>query len=273
MKFQVIARDRNCLSICIYIPRLFFSWLFPEMIELNLDKAADLVLLRTRGKILERSLSEISACEIDRPQQLSELILWGVKDDGLYGKRFLGERIRIARGRERQLTALKECIETFWSDRAFKIIDDGCGTWIAYRTEDYLELHYETLRQPGFTDAVRTHYCEVAYSLNLNLKEFTVTMNTLNCEGSGKTSRIVNHSNVNIYPLDSIEGWYIERDDDGDERILLKLRERDPIAISRWMDYVPTSATQEKQYGGYGPAKFAINTLKDFCLQLKKSAS
>lgn len=259
MKFKMIDRDRDRMTVQIDIPGLFFTGLFSQTVTLSFDRKNDRFVLQRNDEKIERSLAEISACCIDTNPP--ELVLWRAIDDAPYGRRFLGERIAIASGREGQLQSLQECIETFLGDRHFEIIYDGSyGTWIATRNQNYLELHYETLMRPVFF-ASTTYYCEFAYLVDLNLGELKVVRNTLNLN---ENSQIFNDSETCTYPIDAIEGWSIESDGDSGERIILQLGDRSSIPISRYMEYFPTAATRDKQYGGYGPAKFAINTLKAF---------
>lgn len=265
MRYQVLEQNRFSLTLRIYSARLFSSWIFPEVITLSFNRATHLVTLKTGRKVIERPFSQTVACEIERNQQVWELVLWQQKTDDMYGARFLGERLRIARGGERGLNKLKACIERFWGEHPFAIIHSGnYGTWIAYHTDDVLEIHHESNRQPLFGPS--THFCDTAYVISRKRGELKVIRNESFFEetSSGVRAKLKTKSESYTYRLQDIESWMIERDDEGDECIVLKLYNQPPIEISPYLDYFPSSDTKEAQYGGYGPNKFVINKIKAF---------
>jgi hypothetical protein len=258
MYFKVTESSLNRLAIQISTPRLFF--LFPQITELSLNKVNHLASLKTSEQQTEIPLLQLALCDIVYTQNTQKLWLWQVQDCGLYGRRFLGKPIYITHGRECQLQALKKYIDDFLQDHPFKVIYHGSmGTWIAHYSQQCLDLHYETPKQPVFSS--RTHYCEYAYLVDLNKRELVVTISSLI---QNSESQLSNHQESKTYAIDRIKDWRIEKDEESDERIIIELEDDTVVPISGYMDYFPTKETRSQEYGGYGPSKFAITTLKNF---------
>lgn len=250
MRYKVLERDRFKLTLKIYNARFFSSWIFPEIITLRFDRASNRVTVQAGRKTIERPFSQTVACEINLNQQVWELVLWQQKTDDMYGSRFLGERLRIARGSERGLDKLKACIEEFWGKHPFEIIGTGnYGTWIAYRTEDILEIHYESNRQPGFRASSSTHFCDPAYVISREKGELTIIRNDYGYEevsGGVRARNLKTRSKSRTYRIQDIESWMIERDDDGDECIVLKLHDQSPTKTSPCIEYGHTEFVVNK---------------------------